>query len=167
MAKRTLLAECERENEQLRERASRASSRVTALESAAKLAQRWLALYARPNKELSAVTVALQGALAGSADTETVDDDDKSGRDGEVAALREAVQWFVDANTPPNGTCLYCPGRAAHEPWCPIAKVLAVVVAVSVTPTAAVFGAAEPLHIVDRVQQDRELARQLDGERQE
>lgn len=59
------------------------------------------------------------------------------GRDAEIAALREAAQWFVGANTPPNGTCLYCPGHAAHEPWCPVAKVLAVVAAVPAPPTTA------------------------------
>jgi hypothetical protein len=58
-------------------------------------------------------------------------------RDAEIAALREAAQWFVGANTPPNGTCLYCPGHAAHEPWCPVAKVLAVVAAVPAPPTPA------------------------------
>jgi hypothetical protein len=55
----------------------------------------------------------------------------------------EAVQWFVGANTPPNGTCLYCPGHAAHEPWCPVAKVLAVVAAVPAPPTTAPPTAAE------------------------
>jgi hypothetical protein len=64
-------------------------------------------------------------------------------RDAEIAALREAAQWFVGANTPPNGTCLYCPGHAAHEPWCPVAKVLAVVAAVPAPPTTAPPTAAE------------------------